>query len=149
MEKISRGIRNNNPLNIRHNARNKWFGLSGCDSDGFCMFSEFYFGALAALKLLSNYVKRGFNTPAKIIGRWAPSSENNTSAYVDFVCRTIDRQKDYPIDCLYDLIHLAAAMCLYECGEESLRAYYDDPVSLYDAVYEEFLLAYLALTKVI
>ena len=34
----------------------------------------------------SNYVKKGYNTPRKIIERFAPPSENNTSAYINFVC---------------------------------------------------------------
>lgn len=138
METLSRGIRNNNPLNIRYNSRNNWIGLEGRDSDGFCIFKRFHFGVLAGFKLLRNYVKRGYNTPAQIIGRWAPSSENNTSAYVDFVCRTLEIKKDDEIDCLYSLIRLAAVMCLYENGESSCRAYFGDSDSLYCDIYKVF-----------
>ncbi len=36
---VPRGIRNNNPLNIKWNAANNWNGQTGSDSGGFCIFN--------------------------------------------------------------------------------------------------------------
>ncbi len=40
--------------------------------------------------LLSYYRKRGLNTVESIIGRWAPSVENDTGAYAQAVARAMD-----------------------------------------------------------
>jgi hypothetical protein len=39
--------------------------------------------------LLQNYQKQGLNTPASIINKWAPPSENNTSAYASQVAQRL------------------------------------------------------------
>lgn len=78
------GLRNNNPLNIRFSSRSNWIGQTG-DNKGFCVFDSLEHGFRAAFKLLTNYIKSGYDTVPKIISRWAPQSENNTTAYIDFV----------------------------------------------------------------
>lgn len=75
----------NNPLNIRFVAINHWRGSVG-EYAGFVMFSDVYYGLRAAIVLLNRYIKHGYDTPAKIISRWAPASENNTSNYIKYVC---------------------------------------------------------------
>lgn len=75
----------NNPLNIRFVAINHWRGSVG-EYAGFVMFSDVYYGLRAAIVLLNRYIKFGYNTPAKIISRWAPSTENNTVNYIKYVC---------------------------------------------------------------
>lgn len=124
------GIRNNNPLNIRYSPMNHWKGQDGsCRS--FCRFTSLEFGYRAALILLRNYVKRGHDCIAAIIGRWAPASENDTQAYIDVVMRHFNGYADpcykrlhstdrLPSDNLEDLLpylfELAWIMSLYECG---------------------------------
>ena len=55
MNKEPRGIRNNNPGNIKYNGIN-WAGLSIPPSDGvFCVFTEARYGLRALGKLLRNY----------------------------------------------------------------------------------------------
>ena len=78
------GLRNNNPLNIRFSPRSNWIGQTG-ENKGFCVFDSLEHGFRAAFKLLNNYIKQGYDTVPKIISRWAPQSENNTTAYIDFV----------------------------------------------------------------
>ena len=88
MEKIvPRGIRNNNPLNIR--VGNHWLGEVEHPSDNeFEQFVCIHYGLRAAFVLLRRYIERyGLNTIPDIISRWAPSSENNTSAYIEKVVR--------------------------------------------------------------
>ena len=78
------GLRNNNPLNIRFSPKSNWVGQTGSNK-GFCVFDTLEHGFRAALKLLNNYIRQGYDTIPKIIARWAPESENNTKAYIDTV----------------------------------------------------------------
>lgn len=85
-----RGIRNNNPGNIRKSAE-KWQGLAADQTDAaFFRFVSMEYGVRAMVKILRNYSTRyGLNTVAGIINRWAPPVENNTSAYVAQVARAV------------------------------------------------------------
>ena len=76
-----RGIRNMNPGNIR--LGESWLGLRTKQTDpDFCQFTSMVYGCRALLKLLRTYVeKRGCTTIRKVIERWAPPSENDTSSY--------------------------------------------------------------------
>lgn len=82
-----RGIRNNNPGNIRKSSEN-WQGLSPDQSgdSSFFVFSSMDYGVRAMVKILRKYQQSyGLNTVRKIINRWAPPVENKTDAYVAFV----------------------------------------------------------------
>ena len=74
-----------NPFNIRYSKRNKWLGQIG-NLHGFCRFKDDSFGIRAAILLVRNYIRAGYNTPTRIITRFAPPFENNTDAYISFVC---------------------------------------------------------------
>lgn len=78
----TRGLRNNNPGNIKWNAANDWVGQTGKDSAGFAIFSDAKYGVRAMGKVIDSYQRRGVKTVAQIITTWAPSSENNTRAYI-------------------------------------------------------------------
>ena len=90
MEKLPRGIRNKNPGNIKLGT--KWDGLADEQSDPvFCVFVEAVMGIRALLKILLTYRFTHTSTSVDdIISRWAPPSENDTSAYIDFVCKEIN-----------------------------------------------------------
>lgn len=91
-KKLPRGIRNNNPLNIRKG--NNWKGEVSRSTDGeFEQFVSMQWGIRAGFKILKNYMT-GYGGRVKaltnvhdIIHRWAPPSENNCKAYIDSVCR--------------------------------------------------------------
>lgn len=88
-ERIPRGYRNNNPLNIRYVKANNWLGKTLPNTDG--VFEQFYimpYGYRAAFVLLQNYIAQGYKTVSDIIHRWAPTSENNTAGYINRVCST-------------------------------------------------------------
>lgn len=78
------GYVNNNPLNIRFSPMNTWKGQIG-SYRGFCKFSDMKYGCRAALTLLCNYHRKGYDTIREIISRWAPASENDTEAYINYV----------------------------------------------------------------
>lgn len=82
---IPRGIRNNNPANIRKG--DKWQGMSATQTDkAFVQFVSMTWGVRALLKTLKTYVtKHHLHTVEEIISRWAPNNENNTTAYIKTV----------------------------------------------------------------
>ncbi len=81
----SRGLRNNNPLNIRKD-RTKWQGEKQPSGDpSFKQFTSMAYGYRAAFVLLGTYLTRGWNTIEKIIAHWAPPNENNTAGYIAHV----------------------------------------------------------------
>ena len=86
---VARGIRNNNPGNIDYNPVNNWQGQLKVDKTiepRFCRFDTPENGIRALGKLLQTYQrKHGLKTVRAIINRWAPSSENDTKAYVHSV----------------------------------------------------------------
>ena len=83
----TRGIRNNNPLNIRHNADVFQGEIKGNDKS-FKTFSSMPYGYRAAFVTLHTYLtKYGLNTIEKIITRFAPPNENNTKAYIATVAK--------------------------------------------------------------
>ena len=87
IKKISRCIRNNNPLNIRRGTA-RWKGMSKRDDDeDFEQFETMAYGWRAAFILLGRtyYEKYHLNTIQKIISRWAPACENKTDAYMMYV----------------------------------------------------------------
>ena len=85
--KLPRGIRNNNPLNIRKSA-DKWQGLSTLQEDReFFQFVSMEYGWRAAFVILCKtyYGKYKLRTIRDIVSRWAPAKENNTEAYIRHV----------------------------------------------------------------
>ena len=95
-----RGIRNNNPGNIRHGE--KWLGLNpnGREIDpAFCVFNTPVAGIRALAKVLINYKKiHGLNTVRQIISRYAPPNENQTTAYIQSVAKQLGVFPDTVID---------------------------------------------------
>lgn len=78
----TRGIRNNNPLNIR--VGNKWkHEKPSTDETQFEVFEEMKWGVRAGFMVLFRYITfYKCNTLRKIISRWAPPSENHTDSYL-------------------------------------------------------------------
>ena len=85
-----RGIRNNNPLNIRLSS-DKWQGRvlpqRGSGEGAFCQFYTMEYGWRAAFVILCRtyYGKYGLKTIRDLVSRWAPAKENNTEAYIRHV----------------------------------------------------------------
>ena len=84
---MKRGLRNNNPLNIRRSAT-RWQGAREEQKDkSFVQFKSMAYGYRAAWKILQTYYEtfRRNNQPftvRNIISRWAPPNENDTEAYI-------------------------------------------------------------------
>ncbi|KTL63305.1 structural protein [Photorhabdus laumondii subsp. laumondii] len=97
---MSRGIRNNNPGNIRWG--DDWQGLmpaSQRTDKSFCQFVGPEYGLRAMIKILHNYNRKyGLKTVKEIISRWAPTNENNTDAYINHVCKGTGVTRDQVVD---------------------------------------------------
>lgn len=84
--KMSRGLRNNNPGNIRPISRNQ------ANDGAFTIYRtpEEGWGALG--KQLKAYANAGLDNVASIISKYAPSSENNTGAYIQSVTANMSKR---------------------------------------------------------
>lgn len=89
-----RGIRNNNPGNLRHGS--KWQGRHSVQTDpAFVQFVSPEHGIRALAKvLLTYYAGYELDTVAEIIARWAPPVENNTAAYIAAVAKAMGVRAD-------------------------------------------------------
>lgn len=115
----SRGIRNNNPGNIRHGA-SKWQGLSAAQPDkDFCTFDTPELGIRALVKVLLAYQQKyNCTSISTIIKRYAPPNENNTEIYIKHCCSATGIDRYQPIDVRrYDhCFPLVACIIRHECG---------------------------------
>lgn len=82
----TRGIRNNNPFNIRKSS-SRWLGkIKGSDNE-FETFDSLDHGYRAGLLLLANYYKKyKLHSVGAILRRFAPPTENNLDNYIRYVC---------------------------------------------------------------
>ena len=80
-----RGLRNNNPLNIRQSRDHFQGEVVPSQDRSFKQFSSMAYGYRAAFVILASYLACGRNTVEKIIRAWAPPTENNTEGYIAHV----------------------------------------------------------------
>ena len=121
---MTRGLRNNNPLNIRKVPGTRWQGEvlplrgsgEGAGGGSFVRFASMEYGIRAAFCILDTYRRKYQDVCVEdIINRWAPPSENDTRKYVETVCRLtgFGGKERLVEDQLPALIY---AMAFVECG---------------------------------
>ena len=146
---MTRGLRNNNPLNIRLN-NTCWQGMCMEQTDDdFVQFTTMAYGYRAAWRILFTYFYRFVSqhkpfTVGNIIARWAPPTENDTEAYIKAVTRLsgLGGNESVPrplrfwnfLD-LEKTARLIASMACVECGMKM------DEVNM-DEVWEGYDLAF-------
>lgn len=120
-KRIARGIRNNNPGNIRKGI--KWLGRvePGKDAE-FVEFQTMPYGIRALYIDLINKHKIGLRTVQSIIYRYAPPSENLTDAYV----ASVSKQIGIPATAVFEptatnFKKFAAAVARHENGNDANR----------------------------
>ena len=123
-------MRNNNPLNIRRSAANKWQGETkalpqrgsgegashGTGEGAFCSFIDISYGLRAAFCILRTYRNKYKAVCIEdIVTRWAPPTENDTQKYIHDVCKLTGfggkerlTENEWP--------RLVKAMARIECG---------------------------------
>ena len=114
-----RGIRNNNPLNIR--IGNTWLGEVDIPTDrSFEQFKQMEYGIRAGFVILRRYIRRyGLDTIPEIVSRWAPANENNTTAYIKRVIELsgIPADRIIKYEDKETMVALVDAMIQVECGQ--------------------------------
>ena len=120
-----RGIRNNNPGNIRR-SKDKWQGLRAEQTDPeFFQFVSPAHGYRALIRTLQNYRRlHGLQSIGEMIARWAPPAENDTGAYVRSVCREMHVPDSWvpDVDDRETMCALAAAISRHENGVDAKMA---------------------------
>ena len=124
---MNRGIRNNNPLNIRHSADQSQGAREEQTDKAFVQFTSMAYGYRAAWKVLESYWKhfhrsrQPYNV-TNIISRWAPPTENDTRNYIRTVLTltSLGGKENLPqpsrgVD-TERLVRLVQAMTTMECG---------------------------------
>jgi len=83
---LPRGIRNNNPGNLRKTSID-WLGkLKPGNDSSFEQFQTFVYGLRAQIRDIKGDIqKKGQNTLTKLITAYAPEFENNTNSYIQNV----------------------------------------------------------------
>jgi hypothetical protein len=116
----SRGLRNNNPLNIRKNSEQFQGEIKGKDKS-FKTFSSMPYGYRAAFVTLATYLSREWNTIEKIITKWAPPTENDTESYISSVERWsgVPRNKELTARDGSEYMLIVAAMSFVENGQNA------------------------------
>jgi hypothetical protein len=117
-----RGLRNNNPGNIRH-SNQAWVGMADKQPDKeFVTFRSIAYGYRALIKTLRTYrILHQCITVKEMITRWAPPTENDTAAYIRAVCQDMQVPESYPVseNDRAALVQLAAAISHHENGIEA------------------------------
>ena len=129
-----RSVRNHNPGNLDRTAT-VWQGEDRSASaqarePRFCVFVAPEYGFRAMAKTWQTYAdKHAANTLTKIITRWAPAAENDTTAYIRAVAQSLAVPADTVLDVrsMAIALPLARAIARHEAGadhwpDETIRA---------------------------
>lgn len=124
-QKVARGIQNNNPGNLRR-SKDPWQGLANnqTDQDFFIFITPIYGIRAIARTLIAYQDKHNLRTVRQIINRWAPSNENNTTAYIATVAKSANFDTDQLLNmhCYGNLKPLVTAIIRYENGQQPYTA---------------------------
>ena len=109
----TRGIRNNNPSNIKRGAA--WVGLDTMHTDStYCQFVSMEYGVRALIKVLLNYDAKGINTPKAIIERFA----SGRKSYISYISIQTDTgvAERFEFANTEKFYLLCKAICQFESG---------------------------------
>lgn len=118
----TRGMRNNNLLNIRISTDKFQGEVQPSGDREFKQFETMAYGYRAAFRILRTYINNyKCDTIRKIISRWAPKNENHTENYI----RVVSERSGIPEnDRVYAdnremMVRIVAAMSFVENGREA------------------------------
>jgi hypothetical protein len=126
------GLRNNNPGNIEYGPFARKYGGELGEGGRFARFQTMAIGFRVIAELLQAYYAiprdNRIDTIQEVVERWAPSAENNVTAYVNHLCAVTGLQPNDRLD-LADqstLWWLALAIAEHECGHDAVTQYVTD-----------------------
>lgn len=125
MANVTRGIRNNNPGNIRISTAN-WQGKIPItqNTDGaFEQFVSMGYGIRALYRLLITYFGYGLNTVDAIIDRYAPAGDNSEQARQNYKQFIRDEVGSNEIQTREEFLRLADAIMIFENSAEGFTQY--------------------------
>lgn len=141
---IPRGIKNNNPGNIRYTGT-KWKGLADPPSDekGFCRFVDTFHGLRAlCINALSIYQK-GARSLLDFTTAWAPSSDGNEpEEYARFLATRTGTESPrvrFPFTDKAKLAGLAKAVTSFENGMNPYTNHYFEDAATEALTYKGYL----------
>lgn len=115
--RITKGLRNRNPGNLRFIAPSRAYrGQVSDDGTGFGVYESDELGVRALGQTLLAYDRRGINTVRAIISTYAPASENDTASYVRAVSRALMVTDEERVSVLDRLPEFALAIIKHENG---------------------------------
>lgn len=91
----TRGMRNNNPGNIKYGAFARSMGATGQDTGGFAIFPSAQAGIAAIVANLRSYGRKGFDTPSEIAHRWSTTDQ---AAYTKTLAALFGGNADKQLD---------------------------------------------------
>jgi hypothetical protein len=133
----TRGIRNNNPGNIERNDNTHWQGMSEDQStdERFCVFIKPKWGIRAIAKTLLTYQDyrqasdgTKIDSPIDIASRWAPSHENPTNHYANFIAVSLGIKVTDECINLHDYKTMKTVVCAIIQFENGQMPYDDDTI---------------------
>jgi hypothetical protein len=122
---MSRGLRNNNPGNIRRSSVRYRGEVVPSADPAFKQFETIVWGYRALFMLLHTYRKKhGLNTLREMIARYAPPTENDTGGYLRAVSARTGIPADRPLQTLDGtaMIPVASAISRVENGVPAIPA---------------------------
>ena len=121
---LPRGLRNNNPGNIRRSAVRYCGEVVPSQDTAFKQFQSIAWGYRAVFVLLDSYRRRGLLTLRQMIARYAPPAENDTEVYLRQVAQRSGLAPDAPVDTLdpEQMVPIVAAMSGVENGRPASRS---------------------------
>ena len=107
IKNLPRGLRNNNPGNLRISNIN-WKGKISNNQNtdkAFEQFSTIHYGIRAMITDVANDITiKKLNTLTKLINSYAPPTENDTINYINFVSKQTNLQPNQTINVTPDII---------------------------------------------
>lgn len=114
----TRGIRNNNPGNIKWSSANNWKGQVGKDAQGFVIFDKVENGVRALNRILNSYDSAGVNTIEGIVRRYT-AGDNATiqDNYMRKLESAVGVKRDFKLNKYLHRIPLIAGIINFENGK--------------------------------
>lgn len=112
---LSRGLRNNNPGNLRRTSIT-WQGkipFAQSKDSSFEQFYELRWGIRAMMRDLINDIGKGSKTITQLINQYAPPHENNTAAYINSLVKSVGISADAVFELTEETLVLLCKAIVY------------------------------------
>jgi hypothetical protein len=97
LTEVSRGIRNNNPLNLKKGVKFAYM-IENPNEKTFMTFSKSWQGIRAGVLDITNDIAKGKNNLVSLISEFAPKKENDTKNYINLLSKKLSITKDTILD---------------------------------------------------